>query len=279
MQEHQTYEHQRVEFQKFKNAHDAQMSVYNRRERSVELYEKREEEGEAELKAHLATEERLRAASVALENNKARLVELESRDKASLDEIEGSSTTTLSAKTASLSSSRDKKMGLVHGQELAEVGDSAAQSDGMWKESHGLVVPKDSATAKHQSEVEGSGGSEKAMRDRISALKAETEKLSSREVAAFARLPKDEARERKLEEDAKRDGSKEDIAGSREAVLKSRLESDEKMGAPKKVQVLDEDKLSLSKLDRKIYAKRRAKAVEEEELVKADEEKGPELSR
>jgi hypothetical protein len=279
LQEHQTYEHQRVDFQRFKDAHDAQMSVYNRRERSVELYEQREEEGEAELKAHLATEERLRAASVALESNKARLVELESRDRASLDEIGASSTTTLSAKTASLSSSRDKKVGIVHGQELAEVGDGAAKSDGMWKESHGIVVPKDSAAAKQQGEAEGSGGSEEAMRDRISALKAETEKLSSREVAAFARLPQDEARERKLEEDARRDGSKEDIAGSREAVLKSRLERDEKMGAPKKVQVLDEDKLSLSKLDRKIYAKRRAKAVKEEELVKADEEKGPELSR
>lgn len=263
-QEHQTYEKQRVAFQRFKDAHDRSMSLAKDRKEAVELYSKREEAEESELREHRAHAVRLEAASAALEARKAELAQLEAHDQQRLSDLTASE---------ALAQHKEPQLKIATGQQLAELPASGSRE---WHQEDGIVIPSD--TSASLKAVKGDGGA-RSLQGRIQALEADSKLLSSQEVVAFAALPQDEASLLALKAQAARDRRRGDIAGSREAVLAARLRRDEKHGAASKTVVLDEDKLKLAQVDVAIHAGRQGKERKQIAALELDERRGPEISR
>ena len=282
-QEHQTYEHQRVEFQRYKDHYASMAIVAEHRDQAVELDQHREDEAREELRQRQAAEVRLKAATAKLDAAKRRIVELEEENDAQLKQIE-------SDKELKEEHAKAASLNIVHGQELHEVKPAKAQQKGEQKDkpllSHvvdGIVVPADDADGKAAAasvSVSGSGhDTEKSIQAKMKALKAESKSLSQQEVSAFASLPAEEDKVRSLKASESKLGQRGAIAGSRVAVLNARLHRDEKAGAASKKFTLDHDKLALAMLDERIDEGKQAKARMEIAALKHAEAKGPALSR
>jgi hypothetical protein len=141
-----TYEKSRQEFQEFKQTYDSRKAVVDMRRGNMELYQKRENVMEDKLHDNRADLAKLKAMEKNLALQQDRIVELESRERVQLKQLE---TVTLKARS----------INLVKGQKLAEISKKQAEQKKQAgdKKKHavhpllsqisdGIVVPSDVAT-------------------------------------------------------------------------------------------------------------------------------------